>query len=114
MNTVASPFADEQTDPTPTFFRFDMEKVHVMHSKVFTISGGGQRNWLAERKMWIPLRKKLVLFESTADQGTVGQLKDMNYYLMLEMYDPFGIIGDTANDGNWHAAFEEKVYYKDA
>lgn len=113
VNTTPTFYAEEDSDQTPTFFRFDMDKVTVMKSKSFTLSSGGQRSFLAEGKMWVPFQKKMVIWDSESSTS-VNRLKDWNYYLLLEIYDPFVLIGDTGNNANWDLQMEEKVYYKDA
>lgn len=107
-------FEDDDSLPI-TYRRFNMDRVHILKSKVLTLGGqNGQpiRSW----KMWLPMRrKKLQCYD---DEGTnvavsqlVGRLKDFNYYVLVETLSPLGYQWDTSRD---FMRFQTQVYFKDA
>lgn len=103
---------EEDSESAPTFWRYNTEEITVHKSRSFTLSGGGQRNFMNEGKMWVPLRRKITsILEDTTE---MGPLKDRNYYLAVEFYDPFLIVSPAATNSLFDFRIEEEVYFKDA
>lgn len=98
-----------------TFQRFNQDAVKVMKSRTFTLSGGGQTNWVNEGKMWVPLRSKITATDPEAEPpaptDVMGRIKGWQYYLILEFFDPAGLITTASN---YYLNFNTRVYFKDA
>ena len=63
--------------------------------------------------MWVPKRRKVV---AQSQEGGVfgdvmGQLKDKNYYITIEWYDPAGLL--TGSVSPYHCVVDVKTYWKD-
>lgn len=103
--------------PLATLRRFNRDRVKVLASRSHTFSIGGQSNLLWEGKLWVPMRRKIV----AADPESVGtssdrmnELKDRQFYLLVEFYDPKGLSSTGPAPNGWVLQFEHKVYWKDA
>lgn len=106
----------DDSSPDATFRRFNHDKMNVLKSMSGTLSLGGQQNSLVEKKMWIPLRRKMVVREREATNTTlsnIGWLKDKNYFIVLEMYDPQGLLLTSETYPYWKTEFRKQVYWKD-
>lgn len=111
-------FWDQEDDGSygpATFQRFNQDAVKVIKSRSFTLSGGGQTNWMSEGKMWVPLRSKITAIDPEAEPpaatDVMGRIKGWQYYLLLEFFDPAGLV-TTAE--NYYLTINSRVYFKDA
>lgn len=114
LTTTGFPFEDEDGNTNATLQRFDMDRVKVLKSKKFTLAAAGKASLLHEGKIWVPKRKKVV---AQAQEGGIfgdemGQLKDKNYYVIVEWYDPAGLLTGTVSP--YHCIVDVKTYWKDA
>lgn len=111
-------FDDEDSDASPpTLVRFNMDAVKVMKTRTFTLSSGGQKQFLSEGKMWVPMRAKITAADAEPTVGTssqMGKLKGWNYYCLLEFYDPAGLVPTAELPTGWQLILNTKVYFKDA
>lgn len=98
-----------------TFHRFNTDQVKVMKSRRGTLSLGGQKNTTAEGKLWVPLRRKcrIALREAGLVADYVGELKDKQYYVICEFFDPQGLLINPAVPVYWRTTFTKQVYFKD-
>lgn len=115
----ASIWEDEAVGAPPltTLRRFNKDRVNVHATKSHTFSVGGQSNLLWEGKMWVPMRRKIIAAAPESVLGTtdrMNELKDRQYYLVVEFYDPNGLAATSPAPNGWVLQFENKVYWKDA
>lgn len=103
---------EDDANASATFRRYNTDLVTVIESRQFTLSAGGQSGLFHEGRMWHRFNRKLRMTEDVGD--TVDQLKDINYYLVVEIQDPFTFIGGVDQNPNWKLYVSPKLYYKDA
>lgn len=109
-------FEDEDGNTNATMQRFDMDRVKVLASKKFAVQAGtGRQGLMNEGKLWVRKNKKIVA--KAREGGTFGdemnELKDKQYYVVAEWYDPRGLLTSENTPNPYQALFDVKVYWKD-
>lgn len=96
-----------------TFQKFNIERITVLKSEKFYMTNGAGTGMFREGSMWWGCNRKETCAneENVLISDYVTELKDRNYYLLWEMYDPAGILS-TATPA-WDFNVMTTVYWKD-
>lgn len=110
---TTSPIFDPNHPRAPTISWWNNQYAKIHFQKTFNMRAIGQQTNQVTRKFWIPIRgkKTSISEESLVTSNYVGQLKNKQYYWVLEILAKTGGTFDLSSiDGRISTA----VYFKDA